>query len=135
MSQNFKKREVAAVGRGIETQRSKRARIEKVPFSEGRVPAFMANKPVAVDEDPAPFEVGWGLRKMDTVVGDSKVTVKWSRSVITPLDQTHVIESSDDLQIELFGAHVVASVSFLESLLFFLYLPCTLSCTYLWSIC
>ena len=49
-----------AVGLGIETQRSKKARVEEVPSSEGRVPAFLANKPVAIDEDPAPFEVGLG---------------------------------------------------------------------------
>ena len=37
----FKKREVAdVVGLGLETQRSKKARVEKVLFSEVRVPSF-----------------------------------------------------------------------------------------------
>ena len=48
---------------------------------------------------------------MDTVVGDSKATTEWSRSVITPRDQTHVVESSDDLQIELLEAQDLAFVS------------------------
>ena len=130
LSHIFKKREAAAVvGLGIETQRSKRARIEEVPSLEGRVPT---HKPVAIGEDPAPFKVGWGLRKMDTVLGDSRATTEWSMSVITHWDQTHVVESSDDLQIELLGDQVLASVTVLEPLLYFLYLFYTLSSTHLW---
>ena len=58
---------------------------------------------------------------MDTVVGDSKATAEWSKQIITPQDQTHVVESSDDLQIELLGAQALASVSllFLSIHLFF----------------
>ena len=111
---------------------SKRARVEEVLSSEGRVPAFLAHKPV-VDEDPAPLEVGQGLQKMDTVVGDSKAAAEWSMSVITPQDQTHVVESSDDLQIELLGAQDIAPVSVLEPLPYFLYHFHTLSHTHLWS--
>ena len=48
---------------------------------------------------------------MDKIVGDSKAAAEWSMSVITPRDQTHVVESFDDLQIELLGAQALASVS------------------------
>ena len=83
---------------------------------------------MAIDEDPAPFEVGWGLRKMDTIVVDSKAVGEWSRSVITPRDQTHVVESSDDLQIELLGAQALAFVSLL--FLVFILSSITFLCTY-----
>ena len=96
---------------GLETQRSKKACIEDVPSSEGRVPSFLDNKPVSVEEDPSPFKVDWGLRKVDTTIGDSKATAEWSRSVFPPRDRAYVLESSDDLQIELLGAQSIASIS------------------------
>lgn len=43
--------------------------------------------------------------------GDSRAAAEWSKSAITPRDKAHVVESSDDLQIELLGAQVVALVS------------------------
>ena len=44
--------------------------------------SFLANKPVSVEEDPSPFEVGWGLRKMDTTIGDSKAAAEWTMSIV-----------------------------------------------------
>ena len=112
----FKKREVvAAAGLGLETQRSKKARVEEAP-SEGRVPSFLAKKPVLIEEDPSPFEVGWGLRNMETSIGDSKAAAEWSRSVVTPRDRAHVVESSDDLQIELLGGSGYCFCEFLDFL-------------------
>ena len=70
--------------------------------------------------DPSHFEVGWGLCKMDTTIGDSKAAAEWSKSVVTPQDRAHVVESSDDLQIELLGAQAIASMSFLPYHLSFL---------------
>ena len=91
--------------------REKRARKEgKSPVIE-KVPTFLTPRAVPVEEDPNPYVVEWGLLKKDTVVGDSRAAAEWSRSVITPRDRAHVVESSEDLQIELLGAQAVASVS------------------------
>ena len=70
----------------------------------------MAERPIAIDEDPNPYVVQWGLLNKDTIVGDTRAAAEWSRNVVTPRDKAHVVESSDDLQIELLGAQAVASV-------------------------
>ena len=75
-----------------------------------KVPAFIAERPVAIDEDPNPYVVQWGLLNKDTIVGDTRAAAEWSKNVVTPRDRAHVVESSDDLQIELLGAQAVASV-------------------------
>ena len=108
----FKKRETAASKTvAAEVPREKRARKEgKSPVIE-KVPTFLTPRAVPVEEDPNPYVVEWGLLKKDTVVGDSRAAAEWSRSVITPRDRAHVVESSEDLQIELLGAQAVASVS------------------------
>ena len=94
-----------------EVPREKRARKEgKSPIIE-KVPTFLTPRSVPVEEDPSPYVVEWGLLKKDTVVGDSRAAAEWSRSVITPRDRAHVVESSEDLQIELLGAQAVATVS------------------------
>ena len=66
---------------------------------------------MTIEEDSSPYVVEWGLLKKDTVVGDSRAAAEWSRNVITPRDRAHVVESSEDLQIELLGAQAVATVS------------------------
>lgn len=65
---------------------------------------------MAVDEDPTPYVVQWGLLNKDTIVGDSRAAAEWSRNVVTHRDRAHVVESSNDLQIELLGAQALASV-------------------------
>ena len=93
-----------------EVPREKRPRKEgKSPVIE-KVPAFLTPRPVAVEEDSGPYVVEWGLLKKDTVVGDSRAAAEWSRNVVTPRDRAHVVESSEDLQIELLGAQAVATV-------------------------
>lgn len=47
------------------------------------------------------------------IVESSETASKWFRSTITPWDMRHVVESSDDLQIERMGTQVVASVCLL----------------------
>ena len=107
----FKKREAAA-SKAVATEvpRTKRPRKEGDPLVIEKVPAFLTPRPVAVDEDPNPYVIEWGLLKKDTVVGDSRAAAEWSRNVVTPRDRAHVVESSDDLQIELLGAQAVATV-------------------------
>ena len=75
-----------------------------------KVPVFLTPTPTAVEEDPNPYVVQWGLLNKDTIVGDSRAAAEWSKNVITPRDRAHMVESSDDLQIELLGAQAVASV-------------------------
>ena len=83
----FKKWE-AATSKAVVTEVPR----EKWPRKEGKspviekVPAFLTPRSVAVDEDPSPYVVEWGLLKKDTVVGDLRVTAEWSRNVITPRD-------------------------------------------------
>ena len=107
----FKKREVAASKVVlVEKARTKRPRKEGGSPIVKKVPAFIAVRPTAIDEDPNPYVVQWGLLNKDTVVGDTRAAVEWSKNVVTPRDKAHVVESSDDLQIELLGAQAVASV-------------------------
>ena len=75
-----------------------------------RIPAFLAPRPKTVDEDPSPYVVQWGLLNKDTVVGDARAAAEWSKNVVTPRDRAHVVESSEDLQIEMLGAQAVATV-------------------------
>ena len=42
--------------------------------------------------------------------GRLKAAAKWSRNVVTPRDKVHVVESLDDLQIELLATQVVDTV-------------------------
>ena len=109
----FKKRESAAE-KAVATiiPRSKRPRKEGDPEVVENVPAFLSPRPTAIDEDASPYVVQWGLLNKDTVVGDSRAATEWSKNVVTPRDRAHVVESSDDLQIEMLGAQAVASVSF-----------------------
>ena len=94
-----------------EVPREKKSRKRgKSPVIE-KVPAFLTPREVTVEEDSSPYVVEWGLLKKDTVVGDSRAAAEWSRNVITPRDRAHVVESSEDLQIELLGAQAVATVS------------------------
>lgn len=110
----------------VEKERSKRPRTENASVYVERVPAFIAEKAPLVEEDPTPFTVGWGLRNRDTTVCDSRAAAEWSRGVITPRDRAHIVESSDDLQIEVLGAEATTSVSFSQ---YFIYLM-----SYLYSI-
>ena len=93
-----------------EVQRTKRPRKEGDQVVVEKVPAFLTPKPTAVEEDPNPYVVQWGLLNKDTVVGDARAAAEWSKNVITPRDRAHVVESSEDLQIELLGAQAVATV-------------------------
>lgn len=97
----------------MERQRLKRTRTEDTTPAVEKVPAFLQERPVSIEEDLTPFTVGWGLCNRDTAVGDSRAAAEWSRSVVTPRDRAHIVESSDDVQIELLGAQAVASVCFL----------------------
>ena len=54
--------------------------------------------------------VQWGLLNKDTVVGDSRAAAEWFRNVVTPRDKARVVESPDDLLIELLGAQAIATV-------------------------
>ena len=111
MGNIFKKRETAASKTvPVERVRTKRPRKEGGSPIVEKVPAFMAERPIAIDEDPNPYVVQWGLLNKDTIVGDTRAAAEWSRNVVTPRDKAHVVESSDDLQIELLGAQAVASV-------------------------
>ena len=110
----FKKRETAASKAvSVERSRNKRPREEGGSPIMEKVPAFMAERPTAIDEDPNPYVVQWGLLNRDIIVGDSRAAVEWSKNVVTPRDKAHVIESSDDLQIVLLGTQAVASVRIL----------------------
>ena len=94
-----------------EVPREKKSRKRgKSPVIE-KVPAFLTPREVTVEEDSSPYVVEWGLLKKDTVVGDSRAAAEWSKNVVTPRDRAHVVESSEDLQIELLGAQAVATVS------------------------
>ena len=111
MGNIFKKRETAASKTvPVERVRTKRPRKEGGSPIVEKVPAFIAERPVAIDEDPNPYVVQWGLLNKDTIVGDTRAAAEWSKNVVTPRDRAHVVESSDDLQIELLGAQAVASV-------------------------
>ena len=117
----FKKREATATKVvPVETARIKRPRkVGNSPIVE-KVPAFLAERPTAIDEDLNPYVVQWGLLNKNTIVGDSRAAAEWSKNVVTPRDKAHVVESSDDLQIELLGAQAVAwvRISFIRSFLF-----------------
>lgn len=117
----FQKRERMAEQRsGVNTQRSKKVKTGLTTEAEGSevVPAFLTHSErIDVSEDPSSFEVGWGLRKKDTVVGDTHRAAEWSRSIVTPRDRVNVVESSDDLQVENLGAHGIATVLLSLSLL------------------
>ncbi|KAL1833360.1 hypothetical protein ACET3Z_003011 [Daucus carota] len=108
----FRKRETAASQAVVtEVPREKKSRKRgKSPVIE-KVPAFLTPREVTIEEDSSPYVVEWGLLKKDTVVGDSRAAAEWSRNVITPRDRAHVVESSEDLQIELLGAQAVATVN------------------------
>ena len=93
-----------------EVARTERGRREGDPPVVEKVPAFLSPRPTAVDEDPNPYVVQWGLLNKDTVVGDSRVVAEWSRNVVSPRDKAYVVESSDDLQIELLGAQAISTV-------------------------
>ncbi|KAK1392679.1 hypothetical protein POM88_011735 [Heracleum sosnowskyi] len=109
----FKRREdhaSKAVIVEIDRPSKRKKAVDGSPAME-KVPAFLAERPVLVDEDPNPFVVKWGLLNRDTVVGDSRAAAEWSRNVVTPRDVAHVVESSEDLQIELLGAQALASAN------------------------
>lgn len=93
-----------------EVPRVKRSRKGGDGPSVEKVPTFLSPRPPAVYEDPSPYMVQWGLQNKDTIVEDSRAAAEWFKNVITPQDKAHVVESSDDLQIELLGAPAVASV-------------------------
>lgn len=102
-------------GDELNTQKAKRTRkgVSITPEAiEAAVPAFLDGRSALLDKDPGPFEVQWGLRNKDTVIGNSETAAIWSKSVISPRDQSHVVESLDDLQIERLGAQAIASVCF-----------------------
>ena len=73
------------------------------------------DRPYQVAEDCSPFVVEWGLRKRDTVAGHSKAAVEWSKHVVTPRDRAHIVQSSQDEQVELLGCQAIASVCLLLS--------------------
>ena len=112
MGSIFKKRETAAE-KAVPTEvlRTKRPRKEGGTGPVERVPVFLSPRPTAVEEDQGPYVVQWGLLNKDTIVGDSRAAAEWSKNVVTPRDRAHVVESSEDLQIELLGAQAVATVS------------------------
>ena len=96
-----------------------------------KIPAFLTLRPMAVDEDPSPYMVQWGLLNKDTIVGDARAAAEWSRNVVTPRDRAHVVESSDDLQIEMLGAQAITTVR--PKTLFFLLLRNFLSFSWRFS--
>ena len=107
----FAKREQAAAKVvPAEVQRVKRPRKSGAQEVVEKVPAFLAPRPKTVDEDSSPYVVQWGLLNKDTIVGDARAAAEWSKNVVTPRDRAHVVESSDDLQIEMLGAQAVATV-------------------------
>ena len=107
----FAKREQAAAKVvPTEVQRVKRPRKSEAQEVVEKVPAFLAPGPKAVDEDPSPYVVQCGLLNKDTIVSDARAATEWSKNVVTPRDRAYVVESSDDLQIEMLGAQAVATV-------------------------
>ena len=124
----FAKREKAAVKVvPAEVQRVKRPRKSGAQEVVETVPAFLTPRAPTVDEDPRPYVVQWGLLNKDTIVGDARAATEWSKNVVTPRNRAHVVESSDDLQIEMLGAQAVATVRpktpfFLNLETFFLFL-------------
>ena len=55
-------------------------------------------------------------------MGDARAAAEWSKNVVTPRDRAHVVESSEDLQIEMLGAQAVATVRPTSFPMSFLYL-------------
>ena len=107
----FAKREKAAAKAvPAEVQRVKRPRKSGAQEVVEKVPTFLAPRPKTVDEDPSPYVVQWGLLNKDTIVGDTRAAAEWSKNVVTPRDRAHVVESSEDLLIEMLGAQAVATV-------------------------
>ena len=132
----FKKRETAASKAvPVEKARTKRPRKEGGSPIVEKVPAFIAERPTAIVEDPNPYVVQWGLLNKDTIVGDSRAAAEWSKNVVTPRDKAHVVESSDDLQIELLGAQAVASVNIIFPPPFFFFCNTSSWCTYFLVFC
>ena len=61
----FRKWEVVvALGYGMDTQRFKKPKASYTSERE-RVPAFLSPRTTAIDEDPTPFSVRWGLRNKE----------------------------------------------------------------------
>ena len=124
MGSIFQKRETAAQKAvPTEVSRTKRPRKEGGTGPVERVPGFLSPRTTAIDEDSSPYVVQWGLLNKDTVVGDSRAATEWSKNVVTPRDRAHVVESSEDLQIEMLGAQAVATVSFRNSYLAIFFVP------------
>ena len=119
----FAKREKAAAKAvPAEVQRVKRPRKSGVQEVVEKVPTFLTPRAPSVDEDPSPYVVQWGLLNKDTIVGDARAAAEWSKNVVTPRDRAHVVESSEDLQIEMLGAQAVATVKPISLSMSFLYL-------------
>lgn len=76
LSAIFQKREKAAAeGREINTQLTKRPKVEEVVSNTDEcISIFLVRGSTVVDEDPTPFTVGCGLRNVDTLASDSKAT-------------------------------------------------------------
>ena len=119
----FAKREKAAAKvEPTQVQRVKRPRKSGAEEVVERIRAFLAPRPKTVDEDPSPYVVQWGLLNKDTVVGDARAAAEWSKNVVTPRDRAHVVESSEDLQIEMLGPQAVASVRPISLSMLYFYL-------------
>ena len=119
----FAKREKAAAKVvPAEVQRVKRPRKSGAQEVVEKVPAFLDPRPTAVDEDPSPYVVQWGLLNKDTIVGDARTAAEWSKNVVSPRDRAHVVESSEDLQIEMLGAQAVATVRPISLSMLYFYL-------------
>lgn len=84
-------------------------------------PIFSHSENIPESEDYSSFQVSWGIRKIDSIVGDPQMAKEWSKSTITPRDQVQVVENSDQAQLESIGCHDIALIS---SFFFFYILVC-----------
>ena len=108
-------------GMAGETSRMKRKRAEVDPRGRPTEPPFLRAHIEAHGADSAGgsssakstvFKPSWGIRKQDSVVGDTRLSRDWSYHSIPPADYRDIVISRDLEGIESLGCQAIASVFF-----------------------
>ena len=120
-------------GAGLETKRQKRHRLGQDDRVQPTIPTFLQGSGSgAAPEAPGGSQSGpispmfrpaWGIRRRDSVLGDTRVAQEWSFNSITPRDYQDGVNNRDFETVQRFGSQGLATVftfPFLLSPLFIL---------------
>ncbi|KAL8104458.1 hypothetical protein AgCh_028613 [Apium graveolens] len=115
--------EEATKPKDLETTRMKRAgKVFKDPRLGDRFPEFLLQAVEPGEEGPsqvlrtkqrlgAYFQLAWGIRGKDSIVGSTALSKEWSKHSISPVDYQDFILQQDLEGNELFGAQALATAN------------------------